>query len=39
MGENAILVSRMHKIDGQTKLKAFADISLNGVVVKELKVQ
>ncbi len=38
MGENAILVSRMHKIDGQTKLKAFADISLNGVVVKGFSV-
>jgi len=38
MENSAILVSRMHKIDGQTKLKAFADISFNGVVVKGFSV-
>jgi len=38
MDDQVILVSRMHKIDGQTKLKAFADISFNGVVVKGFSV-
>ncbi len=38
MDENAIQVSRIYKIDGDTKLKAFVDISLGGVVVKGLRI-
>ncbi len=38
MTENEIQVSRIHKIDGDSKLKAFVDISLGGVVVKGLRI-
>jgi stage V sporulation protein G len=36
--EETIQVSRIYKIDGDTKLKAFVDISLGGVVVKGLRI-
>jgi stage V sporulation protein G len=38
MEENTIQVSRVYKIDGDEKLKAFVDVSLAGVVVKGLRV-
>lgn len=38
MEENAICVSRIYRVDGDAKLKAFVDISLAGVVVKGLRV-
>jgi stage V sporulation protein G len=38
MEENAIQVSRIYRIDGDSKLKAFVDISLGGVVVKGLRI-
>ena len=38
MSEIAIQVDRIHKIEGDSKLKAFVDISLDGVVIKGLRV-
>ncbi len=38
MKDNAIQVSRIYKIDGDSKLKAFVDISLDGVVIKGLRI-
>lgn len=38
MDDNAIQVSRIHKVDGDSKLKAFVDLSLSGVVVTGLRV-
>ncbi len=38
MKDSAIEVSRIHKVSGDTKLKAFVDISLGGVVVKGLRI-
>ncbi len=38
MEESMIQVSRIYKIDGDEKLKAFVDVSLAGVVVKGLRV-
>jgi len=38
MEDSTIQVSRIHKIDGDSKLKAFVDISLAGVVISGLKV-
>ncbi len=38
MEDNAIQVSRIYKIDGDTKLKAFADVSVGGIVVKGLRI-
>lgn len=38
MEDNGIQVSRIHKVDGDSKLKAFVDISLAGVVISGLKV-
>ncbi|MCU0666569.1 MAG: SpoVG family protein [Candidatus Omnitrophica bacterium] len=38
MSESAIAVSRIYKIDGETKTKAFVDVALSGVVVKGLRV-
>jgi stage V sporulation protein G len=31
-------VSRIHKIDGDSKLKAFVDISFGGILIKGLRV-
>ncbi len=36
--ENPISVSRIYRLEGESKLKAFADISVAGVVVKGLSV-
>ena len=38
MQDNEIEVSRIHKIDGDSKLKAFVDLSLGGVIIKGLRV-
>ena len=38
MEDNAIQVSRIYKIDGDTKPKAFADVSVGGIVVKGLRI-
>jgi len=38
MGDNAIQVSRIYKVDGDSKLKAFVDLSLSGVIVKGLRI-
>ena len=38
MEDNAIQVSRIYKIDGDSKLKAFVDISLAGLVIKGLRI-
>ena len=36
--ENPISVSRIYRLEGESKLKAFADISVAGVIVKGLSV-
>ena len=36
--DNAIQISRIHKVDGDSKLKAFVDLSLSGIVVTGLRV-
>jgi len=36
--ENSISVSRMYKLDTDSKLKAFADVSFSGIVVKGFSV-
>jgi stage V sporulation protein G len=38
MEENGIKVSRIHKVDGDSALKAFVDISLGGVIIKGLRI-
>ena len=38
MDENAIQVSRIYRVDGESKLKAFADVILAGIVVKGFSV-
>ena len=38
MSDIAIQVDRIHKFEGDSKLKAFVDISLDGVVIKGLRV-
>ena len=38
MSNVAIQVDRIHRIEGDSKLKAFVDISLDGVVIKGLRV-
>jgi len=38
MEENLISVSRIHKLDTDSKLKAFADVSFSGVVIKGFSV-
>lgn len=38
MEDKRIEVSRIHKIDGDSKLKAFADVLLSGVLIKGLRV-
>lgn len=38
MIENAIQVSRIYRVDGDAKLKAFVDISLGGIVIKGLRI-
>lgn len=38
MEDNAIQVSRIYRVDGDSKLKAFVDVSLGGIVVKGLRI-
>ncbi|MFH1457572.1 MAG: SpoVG family protein [Candidatus Omnitrophota bacterium] len=38
MKEDAITVNRIYKFEGDSKLKAFVDISLGGVIVKGLRI-
>ena len=38
MDENVISVSRIYKLDTDSKLKAFADVSFSGVVIKGFSV-
>ena len=38
MVDDTIQVSRIYKLDGDSKTKAFVDVSLGGVIVKGLKV-
>lgn len=38
MAESTIEVSRIYKLDGGSKTKAFVDVSLGGIVVKGLRV-
>lgn len=38
MDEKSIQVSRIHRVEGDTKLKAFVDILVSGVVIKGLRI-
>lgn len=38
MEDSGIQVSRLHRFDGESKLKAFADISFGGIIIKGLSV-
>ncbi|MBU4252915.1 MAG: SpoVG family protein [Candidatus Omnitrophota bacterium] len=38
MEENVISVSRIYKLDTDSKLKAFADVAFSGVVIKGFSV-
>lgn len=38
MEDNAISVSRIFKLDTDSKLKAFADVSFSGIVIKGFSV-
>mgnify|MGYP001421906953 CR=1 FL=1 len=38
MDDNMIQVNRVHRIDGESKLKAFADVSFAGIVIKGFSV-
>ena len=38
MDENLLQVSRIYKVDGEQKLKAFVDVSLAGFIVKGLRI-
>jgi len=38
MEENSISVSRIFKLDTDSKLKAFADVSFSGIVIKGFSV-
>jgi len=38
MEENAISVSRIYRVENDSKLKAFIDLSLSGIVVKGFSV-
>ena len=38
MEDSTVQVSRIHKIEGDSKLKAFVDISLAGIIVKGLRI-
>lgn len=38
MKNNPIQVSRIYKLNGDSKLKAFVDISLAGIIVKGLRI-
>jgi stage V sporulation protein G len=38
MGDDAIQVSRIYRVEGDSKLKAFVDVSLGGIIVKGLRI-
>jgi stage V sporulation protein G len=38
MENNAIQVSRIYKVEGDSHLKAFVDISLAGIMIKGLRI-
>jgi stage V sporulation protein G len=38
MTESTIQVSRIYRVDGDSKLKAFVDLSLGGIIVKGLRI-
>lgn len=38
MGENNIQVSRIHRIEGESKLKAFVDVAIGDFVIKGLRI-
>ncbi len=38
MKDSAIQVSRIYRLDGESKLKAFADVAIAGIVVKGFSV-
>lgn len=38
MEDNSIQVSRIYKIDGDTKLKAFVDISIGDFIIKGFRI-
>jgi len=38
MDDSAIQVSRIYRVDGESKLKAFADVSFAGIVIKGFSV-
>ncbi len=38
MEDSVIQISRIYRIEGDSKLKAFVDISLGGIIVKGLRV-
>ena len=38
MEDSAIQVSRIYRFDGESKLKAFADVTLAGIVIKGFSV-
>lgn len=38
MQESTIAISRLYRMDGDTKTKAFVDICVSGVIVKGLRV-
>lgn len=38
MEGNAIQVSRIYRVEGDSNLKAFVDISLGGIVIKGLRI-
>jgi stage V sporulation protein G len=38
MESNAIQVSRIYKVEGDSNLKAFVDISLAGIMIKGLRI-
>jgi len=38
MEEGRVQVNRIYKIDGDSKLKAFVDVSLDGIVIKGLRI-
>ena len=38
MDENLVQVSRIFKVDGEQKLKAFVDVSLAGFIIKGLRI-
>lgn len=38
MEDSLIQISRIYRIEGDSKLKAFVDISLGGIIVKGLRI-